>query len=201
MFQRIFRVLSSLGLSTFVLFMLAITSSPASAHTLFLSRPNTFAHAVATRSPSVAPHLISTDVICRPTLVYNPAHPWVQTGNGPASFGCGGYAVQVTTPTNDSASWDVGGVQSNLGAKYSLRAFITEPANAVMDYQIFVGGLRSKCTVDQSQALVGWNSVCSFSVSSNDRGLPVTILESSGQASPRILSASAIQLLVICQIC
>ena len=202
-----FRLLSPLGLSIFFLFTFAGTSIiPASAHTIS-SRPNTIAHTVATKSSSsVTPHLgINTNVVCTPQLVNGTLSLWTNTKNGPASYGCGGNAWQIKTPTaNDPqdfavAEYDMGSVF--LSATYSLRAFITTPANATVDYSInYDEGAPSinDCVFTQAKSktvVAGWNTVCTFSVDIGYIGDEVYVEVSSGQAHPGIMSASAIQLL------
>jgi hypothetical protein len=189
MSRRILRILSSLGLSIFLSFMFVSTSIPVSAH------------ATTNRTPSsVTPRSLNTNVICYPKIG---GPGWTQTGNGPASFGCGGHAWQIQTPTINQgpnvnyASWELGTVDFNENATFSIRAFITQPANAVVDYKILNGGLLllQKCTINQNIAVPGWNNVCSFHISWQDVGVDLSVLESSGQAHNGIMSASAIQLI------
>ncbi len=191
MSRRIFCLLSSLGLSTFLLFMLASTSLPASAHEVS-NRSETSVTPQISRT-SVTPHDINNSVICAPYYsTWSTSDPWIETGDGPASSGCGGQAWEARTPTTDTAWYFAGTITAN--AQYHLRAFITGPANAPMNYDIYIDNrMIQSCYYNQAQGFA-WTTVgCSFSVNIGDYSHGLYIKIRSGAASPHTLAASAIQ--------
>jgi hypothetical protein len=176
MSRRIFRTLSALGLSIFILFMLA--SIPVSAKS----------------NNTTTPLTVNTNVICYPSTFFT-SNGWQETGNGPASSGCGGHAWETTTPTQNFVQYNLGVVSGSGSTTYNLRAFITGDATAPMNYDIYAatnGTLIKSCFFNQNTA-IAWANICKFTVNASN-GQALTIIEWSGAVHTYTMSASAIQI-------
>lgn len=189
MSRRMYFILLSTGLNAFLLFILANTTPMVFAHeVLSTSRPSI--HKVSNRyHTSVTPFTVDTSVRCSPSFI---GQGWDQTGNGPGSSGCGGQAWEITTPTTSRVSYDMGTIDGP--ASYTLRAFITNHANAPMNYDIFADNtLVTTCFFNQATAIT-WTTICQFSLPGGSVNHELFIDERSGAVHSFVMSSSAIQI-------
>lgn len=188
MSRRMYLILSWIGLSAFLLFMLVDTTPIAFAHGAS-NQPHPFIHNISNKlHPFAIPSVVDTSVLCAPQQILG---AWSQTGNGPGGFGCGGQAWEVTTPTTANVTYSLGIIGGS--ATYTLRAFITNIADAPMNYDIYAdNNLLKSCFFDQI-ASVAWTTICSFSVNGFD-GQQLAVFEWSGAVHSFTMSSSAIQI-------
>lgn len=191
MSRRMYLILLATGLNVFILFTMVSTPTSVLAHDVSNRSSSPIPNTSNKIHPSVASPNVNTNIVCQAAILTS---GWIQTGNGPGA--CRDNAWEVETPTSDTAFYDLGTIGG--AANYHLRAFITNSANAPMDYIITAFPTRriADCFYNQVTGFT-WEDICSFSTTNADFGADLNITEQSGAVHSFIMSSSAIQALPV----